>query len=32
MEAEFFMQCNFFVSENYLNAKNNFLRHLEKWL
>ena len=23
------MLCNFFVSENYLSAKNNFLRHLE---
>ena len=26
------MLCNFFVSENYLGAKNNFLQHLEKWL
>ena len=32
MEVEFFMLCNFFVSENYLSVKNNFLRHLEKWL
>ena len=32
MEVEFIILCIFFVSENYLGAKNNFLRHLEKWL
>ena len=32
MEVEFFYAVYFFVSEKYLSAKNNILRHLEKWL
>ena len=31
MEVELY-DAVYFVSENYLSAKNNFLRHLEKWL
>ena len=33
MEVKFFDAVYFsFVPENYLSAKNNFLRQLEKWL